>query len=156
MIWQSCTAANSVQFESIIHAADDSFKRGEIIEVKFREVSLKRLDAMKALQHHWYNELSRQTGKSAKYMNAYCKLVFGVPIARESDAEFKALYDLAIKPLSQKQKIRFMAPPMSTAVTSNFNVKQMHRYLNAIKAWADKKCYTLTTSNVIYVKAMGG
>tara|TARA_A200000113_G_scaffold199871_1_gene192746 strand:- start:131 stop:601 length:471 start_codon:yes stop_codon:yes gene_type:complete len=154
--WQSCTVANLQQFESVNQAVCEWFRAGKMVDVKVRESAPSRIDAMKALQHHWYNELSRKTGKSAKYMNAYCKLVFGVPILRELDAAFKATYDQVIKPLSQKQKIRFMAPPMSMAVTSNFNVKQMHRYLNAIKAWADKKGYRLTTSNDLYLKAMGG
>ena len=153
--WQSCTVANHQQFESVTQAVYSWLSGGKMVDVKVRESARSRLDAMKALQHHWYKELSNQTGLSTTYMNAYCKLVFGVPIARESDAEFKALYDLAIKPLSQSHKIRFMAPPMSTAVTSNFNTKQMHRYLNAIKAWADKKGYTLTTNHDLYLKAMG-
>lgn len=156
MSWQSVTVANLQQLESVNQAACEWFREGKMVDVKVRESAPSRLDAMKALQHHWYNELSTQTGKSAKYMNAYCKLVFGVPIARETDAAFKTTYDQVIKPLTQQQKIRFMAPPMSMAVTSNFNVKQLHRYLNAIKAWADKKGYTLTTSNDLYLKAMGG
>jgi hypothetical protein len=155
MKWQSCTVSNLLQFESVSQAAIEWFREGKMVDVKVRESAPSRLDAMKALQHHWYKELAAQTGKSTTYMNAYCKLVFGVPIARESDAEFKALYDLAIKPLSQSHKIRFMAPPMSTAVTSNFNVKQMYQYLNAIKAWADNKGYRLNSNNGLYLKAMG-
>lgn len=155
MSWQSVTVANLQQLESVNQAACEWFREGKMVDVKVRESARSRLDAMKALQHHWYKELSNQTGLSTTYMNAYCKLVFGVPIARETNAEFKALYDLVIKPLSLSHKICLMAPPMSLAVTSNFNTKQMHRYLNAIKAWADKKGYTLTTNHDLYLKAMG-
>ena len=155
MSWQCCTAANPQQFESVTHAANDWFAQGKMVDVKMRESAPSRLDAMKALQHHWYNELSTQTGKSAKYMNAYCKLVFGVPIARASNADFKSHYDQVIRPLSHSQKMSFMATPISISVTSNFNTKQMHRYLNAIKSWADKKGYTLTTNHDLYLKAMG-
>jgi len=155
MNWQSCTVANHQQFYSVYQAVDGWFSDGKMVDVKVRESAPSRLDAMKALQHHWYNELSAQTGKSAKYMNAYCKLVFGVPIARESDIEFREIYDFAIKPLSQPVKLRLLAPPTSLTITSNFNTQQMHRYLNAIKGWADRKRYKLTTNHDLYLKAMG-
>ena len=155
MSWQIVTVSNVQQLESVNQAACEWFREGKMVDVKVRESAPSRLDAMKALQHHWYNELSAQTGKSAKYMNAYCKLVFGVPIARDSISGFRETYDQVIKPLSQKQKIRFMAPPMSISVTSNFNVKQMHHYLNAIKEWAGHKRYRLTTNHDLYLKAMG-
>ncbi len=155
MSWQSVTVANLQQLDSVNQAACEWFREGKMVDVKVRESAPSRLDAMKALQHHWYNELSTQTGKSAKYINAYCKLVFGVPIAHESDAEFRSLYDFAIRPLSKEVKIRFMVPPTSLTVTGNFNTKQMHRYLNAIKDWADHKRYRLTTNHDLYLKAMG-
>ena len=126
-----------------------------MVDVKVRESAPSRLDAMKALQHHWYNELSTQTGKSAKYMNAYCKLVFGVPIARENE-EFRKIYDRVEHHLSQGEKIYLLGPPTSLKITGNFNTQQMHRYLNAIKEWADRKRYRLTTNHDLYLKAMGG
>ena len=154
MSWQSVTVSNVQQLESVNQAACEWFREGKMVDVKVRESAPSRLDAMKALQHHWYNELSAQTGKSAKYMNAYCKLVFGVPIARENE-EFKTIYDQVIKNLPQSKKIYLMGPPVSITVTGNFNTQQMHRYLNAIKEWADRKRYRLTTNHDLYLKAMG-
>lgn len=154
MSWQSCTVANNQQFESVSQAVDGWFDAGKMVDVKVRESGLSRLDAMRALQHHWYNDLAKQTGANPKSMRSYCKLVFGVPIARK-DEDFRRCYDQVLKQLSPKQKMYFMGPPMSISVTRNFNTKQMHQYLNAIKAWASKKGYTLTTSNNLYLKAMG-
>jgi len=153
--WQSVTVANIQQLESVNQAACEWFREGKMVDVKVRESAPSRLDAMKALQHHWYNELSAQTGKSAKFMNAYCKLHFGVPIARHSNIEFRQHYDQVIRPLTRQQKLCFMAPPLSLSITSNFNTQQMHRYLNAIKEWADRKRYRLTTNHALYLKAMG-
>lgn len=154
MSWQSVTVSNLQQLESVNQAACEWFRAGKMVDVKVRESGLSRLDAMKALQHHWYNELARQKGTKPESMRNFCKLVFGVPIARK-DEGFRRAYDQVLKHLSPTQKMYFMGPPMSISVTSNFNTKQMHQYLNAIKAWADKKGYTLTTSNDLYVKAMG-
>ena len=155
MSWQNVTVSNLQQFESINQAVCEWFRAGKMVDVKVRESDLSRLDAMRALQHHWFKELARQKGTSPAAMRNYCKLVFGVPIARDSISGFRETYDKVIKPLNTKQKMYFMGPPMSIAVTSNFNTKQMHQYLNAIKAWADKKGYTLTTSNDLYLKALG-
>ena len=155
MSWQTCTVSNLLQFESVSQAAIEWFREGKRVDVKVRESAPSRLDAMKALQHHWYKELAAQTGKSPQYINAYCKLVFGVPIAREDDA-FRKIYDQVIKHLPKGKKIHLMGPPLSITVTGNFNTQQMHRYLNAIKEWADRKRYRLTTNHDLYLKAMGG
>lgn len=154
MKWQGCTVANPQQFGSISSAVNDWLSAGKMVDVRVRESAPSRLDAMKSLQHHWYNELSTQSGKSAKYINAFCKLHFGVPIARE-DEEFRKIYDQVIKPLPKGKKIYLMGPPVSISVTSNFNTQQMSRYLNEIKQWAKSKGYQLTTSNDLYLKAMG-
>jgi hypothetical protein len=152
--WQACTIATKQQFGSVYAAVTAWLSEGKIVDIKVRESSLSRLDAMNALQFHWYREIDTQTGKSTGSAHSYCKLRFGVPIARKI-ANFQRYYDAVLKPRTPEERLKFMGPPLNISVTSNFNTKQMHQYLNAIKEWAAKEGYTLTTSNDLYVKAMG-
>lgn len=84
-----------------------------------------------ALQFLWANEAAHQLGdRTASEVRHEWKLRHGVPILREDDAEFRALYDKAIRPLSYEDKVRLME---WMPVTSEMKVRQMVRYLDTVQ-----------------------
>jgi hypothetical protein len=84
-----------------------------------------------ALQWLWASEAAQQLGdRTADEVQRTWKLVHGVPILREDSAEFRAIYDQAIRPLPYELKVQAMA---FIPVTSEMKVRQMVRYLDTIQ-----------------------
>jgi len=84
-----------------------------------------------ALQWLWATEAASQYGdRTADEVRHEWKLRHGVPILREDSAEFRELYDRAIKPLPYHMKLEAMA---FIPVTSEMKVRQMVRYLDAVQ-----------------------
>lgn len=84
-----------------------------------------------ALQWLWATEAAQQLGdRTADEMQRDWKLRHGVPILREDSAEFRAIYDTAIRPLPYEQKLEAMR---FIPVSSEMKVRQMVRYLDAIE-----------------------
>lgn len=84
-----------------------------------------------ALQWMWATEAAQQLGdRTADEMQRDWKLRHGVPILREDSAEFRAVYDKAIRPLPYEQKLEAMR---FIPVSSEMKVKQMIRFLDAIE-----------------------
>lgn len=84
-----------------------------------------------ALWQIWYREIGRITGRSAIEIKAECKLVYGVPIMRAGNPEFKELYDSAIKPLPYEVKIKLMEDIFK--VTSLFSKYQGIEYQETLQ-----------------------
>lgn len=83
------------------------------------------------LQFLWAGEAARQLGdRETEEVRREWKLRFGVPILREDDADFRAFYDKALKPLPYELKVRAME---WVPVTSTMKVRQMVRYLDAVE-----------------------
>lgn len=82
--------------------------------------------------HLWYAQLARELPQETELgWKCFCKLNFGVPILRQSDEEFKQLYDSAIrKSLTYEQKLAAMRV---LPVTSRMNVKQKTEYLKLMQ-----------------------
>jgi hypothetical protein len=73
------------------------------------------------LQFLWAREASEQRGDmTADEVRCEWKLVHGVPILREESAEFREVYDAAIKPLPYAKKLLAMR---FIPVTSEMNVR---------------------------------
>ena len=86
------------------------------------------------LQFLWAREAAEQRGDmTADEVRCEWKLRHGVPILREESAEFRAVYDAAIKPLPYALKLKAMH---FIPVSSEMKVPQMIRYLDAI----DREC----------------
>ncbi len=86
------------------------------------------------LQFLWAREAAEQRGDmTADEIRCEWKLYHGIPILREDSAEFRAIYDSAIKPLPTEMKLKAMR---FIPVTSEFKVRQMVRYLDII----DREC----------------
>lgn len=84
-----------------------------------------------ALQFLWATEAANQLGdQTADEVRREWKLRHGVPILREDSADFRKIYDEAIKPLSYAMKLAAMA---FIPVTSEMKVRQMVRYLDTVQ-----------------------
>ena len=83
------------------------------------------------LQFLWAREAAEQRGDmTADEVRCEWKLIHGVPILREENAQFQWVYDSAIKPLPYAQKLVAMR---FIPVTSEMKVPQMVRYLDTIQ-----------------------
>ena len=84
-----------------------------------------------ALQFLWAKETAYQLGDSTiEEVRHRWKLEYGVPILRRDSAEFREIYDKAIKPLPYEMKAKTMA---FIPVTSEFKVRQMVEYLDTVQ-----------------------
>lgn len=82
-------------------------------------------------QFLWAKEAAEQRGDS-DHVEVRCewKLLFGVPILRAENEDFRADYDETVKGLPYHLKLRLMR---RYAVTSEMTVKQMTAYLDTIQ-----------------------
>jgi hypothetical protein len=84
------------------------------------------------MSHAWYEQLAIELREDdALGWKSYCKLHHGVPILRAEDAEFRNVYDNAIKGLSYEQKLAVMR---ILPVTSLMTKAQLSAYLDAVQA----------------------
>lgn len=83
------------------------------------------------LQFLWAREVSEQRDDvRPEEVRCEWKLHHGVPIMRADSSEFREIYDLAIRPLPYEMKLKTM---LFYPVTSEMNVRQMVRYLDAVQ-----------------------
>jgi hypothetical protein len=83
------------------------------------------------LQFLWAREASEQRGDvTADEVRCEWKLHHAVPIMRTDSPSFQDVYDAAIKPLPYPLKLKAMR---FIPVTSEMNVRQMVRYLDAVQ-----------------------
>lgn len=95
-----------------------------------------------ALQWLWATEAAYQRGDClADEVQREWKLRHGVPILREDSAEFRSVYDRAIRPLPYALKVDAMR---FLPVTSEMKVRQMVRYLDAIWQECSEQGFKLT------------
>jgi len=85
-----------------------------------------------ALQWLWASQVASQTYTDAADVQAEWKLRYGVPILRQSSAEFRELYDTTLEPLPYEMKVRAMRD-LGIAVTSQFKVRQMVQFLDTVQ-----------------------
>jgi hypothetical protein len=84
-----------------------------------------------ALMWLWASEVAEQLGdQTADEVQREWKLRHGVPILREDSAEFRRVYDQAIRPLPYGLKIEAMR---FLPVTSEMKVRQMVRFLDTVQ-----------------------
>lgn len=77
----------------------------------------------------WASEAGHQIGETPDEVQRRWKLHHGVPILREDSAEFREVYDKALKPLPYDLKLEAMR---FIPVTSEMKVRQMVRFMDAI------------------------
>ena len=106
-------------------------------EHKYLRISIKagkdRSLDQNATSHVWYAQIAAELREdTAEGVKCECKLRFGVPLLRAEDADFREMYDAAIKKsLTYEQKLKAMR---FLPVTSLLSTKQMTRYLSDIQA----------------------
>jgi hypothetical protein len=83
------------------------------------------------LQRMWLKEAGEQGDNTPEEYRGYCKLHFGVAIAKEDD-EYAEKYNRLIRPMSYEAKLELMVVPMDFPVTRIFTTGQTTRYLNKI------------------------
>jgi hypothetical protein len=111
-------------------------------EFKYLKISVKRghdrsLD-QNAISHAWYEQISKELREqTVLQVKAQCKLMYGVPIMRAEDDDFREAYDTRIKNgFSFEQKLILME---SFPVTSLMTKAQLSQYLTAMQtAYAGK------------------
>jgi hypothetical protein len=108
----------------------------------------KRSIEQNRLQWLWFAEIAAQTGETPSDVQARCKLEIGVPLLREQNERFRALYDRILKPLPPKDKLALMGEPIALAVTSLMTVKQFTEYLERVFEHHTSKGYELTQPEI--------
>jgi len=83
------------------------------------------------LQRLWMGELEDQGDMTREEYRGYCKLHFGVEIAKEHPA-FADAYDKHMRPLPYETKLAMMQEPLDFPVTRVMTTKQKKRYLDKI------------------------
>jgi len=122
------SSENSLQ--SLIGTLRDEFKSHHYLKVNIKSGKDRSTD-QNSISHAWYEQLARELkDEDALGWKSFCKLNFGVPILRAEDAEFRAVYDEAIKPLSYEKKIKVMA---YFPVTSIMTKSQLSKYLETMR-----------------------
>lgn len=91
-----------------------------------------------SVTHCWYEQVSNELREDSPLgVKRFCKLHFGVPILRAEDAEFREMYDAAIKAsLSYEQKLKAMD---FIDVTSIMSTKQLTAYMDEMRDHYDKR-----------------
>lgn len=85
------------------------------------------------LQRQWVMEIAAQLGdRTQEQVRGECKLRFGVPILREENDAFRAVYDRLIKPHTYEEKLQFMMEPFDFGVTRIMTTRQKTEYLNRV------------------------
>ena len=81
----------------------------------------------------WATEISMQKGDMTPgEVHAFNKLTIGVPLRREIDEDFRAVYDERIRPLSYEAKLAIMSPPIDLPVTRDLTTKGAAEYSNRV------------------------
>ena len=101
------------------------------IKITVEEHKKNRSVESNKLQRKWMTELYEQGDLSTEEYRGYCKLHFGVAIAKENE-DFDEKYKRLLSPFTYIEKLELMMVPIDMPVTRIFDTKQMHRYLNKI------------------------
>lgn len=114
----------------------DALKETGWLRVSWRH-DKDRTAQQNALSHAWYEQIASELREyTAAGVKASCKLRYGVPIMRAEDADFRAMYDGALRPLTYEQKFAVMH---YMPITSLMTTAQLSQYLEAIRdAYADR------------------
>lgn len=117
----------------------ECYKAHGYVSVQYGAERKRSLD-QNAISHEWYGQIAEELREdTALGIKAECKLFYGIPILRAENAEFRAMYDGAIKGLSTEQKLEVMK---FFPVTSLMTTAQLSQYLEAMQtAYAKRGVY---------------
>lgn len=108
----------------------EDWKRHKFLRLRWTAGSKRSLD-QNAIAHAWYEQVARELREDdALGVKCYAKLHHGVPILRAEDADFRATYDLVIRPLPYERKLQAMK---QWPVTSLMTKPQLSAFLEAVR-----------------------
>ena len=90
----------------------------------------RRSDLQNRLQHAMYREIAKQLyGKDEDHAKNECKLTIGVPLLRETNEEFRKIYDRNLKRLDYAAKLQVISV---INVSSILSMGAAHQYIDKI------------------------
>jgi hypothetical protein len=124
------TINSETSLQQAIGDMRELYRQHKFVRVKLTTGKARSLD-QNAIAHVFYEQVARELREdTALQVKNFCKLHYGVPILRAEDEEFRALYDLVIKPLSYERKLAAMS---AWPVTSLMSKDQLSQYLTAMQ-----------------------
>lgn len=103
------------------------------LRVTWKTGTARSLDA-NAVTHVWYGQIARELGDTtAGRVHAECKLLYGVPMLRAEDAEFREMYDRLFRNrFTYEEKLEIMEKT-DFPVTRLMTTDQMNRYRDTLQ-----------------------
>jgi hypothetical protein len=139
--WDVSTESGMAFFQNAVGQMRLAGKRPKV-----QLVPEKRSIDQNSMFYALYQQIAVQAGdQSVNDVRRECKLRYGVPILRVSDAEFKALYDRCIKDsLTYEEKLEAMD---ILPVTRRMSKEQGTDYIDTILREYSKQGYSLINPN---------
>lgn len=100
---------------------------------------VRRTNPQNKLQRWWINAAADQLEYDREELRGMCKLMFGVPILREENEEFRRKYDTIVKPLPYETKVSLMCEPLDMPVTRMMTTEQKTRYLESLMKYLSEQ-----------------
>lgn len=122
--------ASPAKLSTVIGELREAFRKHGWLSVSWRNDKDRSLQ-QNALAFAWYGQIADELRENTtEGVHAECKLRYGVPILRAEDADFRAMYDAAIKGIDYETKLKVMA---YLPVTRIMTTGQLSQYLEAIR-----------------------
>lgn len=115
----------------------EAYRTHKFLRVKVKAGKARSLD-QNAISHAWYEQVARELREDdALGVKRECKLLYGVPLLRAEEAEFRQKYDgLVRERFSYEEKLELMD---WLPVTSLMSKDQLSRYLDAMQKAYEKR-----------------
>jgi len=113
---------------------------------------LKKTHDQERLARKWFKELAEQGDQSAEEYRGYCKLHFGVVLAKQHSDDWAEKYDRIIRPLPYEQKLELMMEPFDFPVTRILNTKLEKEYLDRVFTFYTAKGFVLTDPDMRFIQ----
>lgn len=118
-----------------------AYKAHKFLRLRVKAGKARSLD-QNAISHAWYEQVARELREDdALGVKRECKLLYGVPLLRAEEAEFRAKYDALVRgrfDYAEKLELMDWLP-----VTSLMTKDQLSRYLDAMQKAYDKRGVSL-------------
>ena len=130
-------ARTETALSNILGEVRQAYKANGFVEVDIRS-GTRRSDSQNSISHAWYEQIASELREqSAHEVKRECKLLFGVPILRAEEPDFREQYDALVKDrFSYAEKLALMD---WMPVTSLMTTDQLSRYLESMQAGYGKR-----------------
>jgi hypothetical protein len=108
---------------------------------------LKKSHDQEKLARKWFKELEAQGDQEAEQYRGYCKLHFGVVLAKQHSDVWAEKYDRIIKPMPYEQKLEMMMEPFDFPVTRILSTALEKKYLDNVFQFYTGQGFVLTDPN---------